>query len=601
MNLVPIPGNVPLLEKTVPNEKMTSSLGGPAGSGADFDASLRQSRDAMAGGTAAGEKDRRSPADNGNLHGSGTKNTSRVKVEQDKPQQVKTKLSADSPFKGSEKLRSSSGLKNKDAETKIPVAVEADDDITGRSPAGDLAVTSAASQNMVPLIVPVVAESTTNSTGHFPPMTAGGGESPTSAGNDGTKETFQSAPLSVDTHDLSFTPLTDELENSLLREPAGRSTGSGAEPAGFQLVSEKIGGLAVPGLPAMETSEIPSPVVNDGQSQGQPGGIGAAESLTNGRGSSAMVSLSVEAAGVNSSDQQLVASGDDQAGSFSAVEARAAAGMQLDYGSLKQSKRMEMTNVSTPTVHDLKEPAVTIPLAGESAGRHPAGQKGQQVPVHATIEPHVTAGEEKVLFAEVIEKTEVNTSLGRQQFVSVAQGMEQLSSGSVEKSVPVTSNDILNQVTMHMPDRHDSRQAVTIQLQPESLGKVEVKLVMEHQKLTAHFMVQHSEVRDVLLKQVTTLHDALVAKGIDVKQVAVEVAPAEKAPGMAVTVDQHAANGNQAGGFQQFSGGGGEQGAHAFAGRGQDSVPLLGAEEAHAPAGLPKSGVLQPGSLHIQA
>ncbi|MCK4378234.1 MAG: flagellar hook-length control protein FliK, partial [Deltaproteobacteria bacterium] len=108
-----------------------------------------------------------------------------------------------------------------------------------------------------------------------------------------------------------------------------------------------------------------------------------------------------------------------------------------------------------------------------------------------------------------------------------------------ENHLPVTSDDLLNQVTMRLPDRHNSRQVITIQLQPESLGKVEIKLVMEQQKLTAHFVVQHSEVRDVLLKHVSSLHDALVAKGVEVKQVAVEIAPAEKMTGMAVTVDHH--------------------------------------------------------------
>ncbi|MEA3240470.1 MAG: flagellar hook-length control protein FliK [Pseudomonadota bacterium] len=169
-----------------------------------------------------------------------------------------------------------------------------------------------------------------------------------------------------------------------------------------------------------------------------------------------------------------------------------------------------------------------------------------------------------------------------------------------ENQLPVTSDDLLNQVTMRLPDRHGSRQVVTIQLQPESLGKVEVKLVMEQQKLTAHFVVQHSEVRDVLLKHVSSLHDALVAKGVEVKQVAVDIAPAEKMTGMAVNVDQHPAGGNQTSGSQQFSPGS-EQRQHAFSAQQQGVVSLSTNEEGLTSEVLSSALSLKPGYLHIQA
>jgi len=170
-----------------------------------------------------------------------------------------------------------------------------------------------------------------------------------------------------------------------------------------------------------------------------------------------------------------------------------------------------------------------------------------------------------------------------------------------ENALPVTSDDLLNQVTMRLPDRHNSRQVVTIQLQPESLGKVEIKLVMEQQKLTAHFVVQHSEVRDLLLKHVSSLHDALVAKGVEVKQVAVEIAPTEKMTGMAVTVDQHSADGNLSRDFQQFSPGS-EQRHHSFSAQHQGTVEPVKTEEVNIPTVRSPSGLLSPpGSLHIRA
>jgi len=154
---------------------------------------------------------------------------------------------------------------------------------------------------------------------------------------------------------------------------------------------------------------------------------------------------------------------------------------------------------------------------------------------------------------------------------------------------------------MRLPDRHNSRQVVTIQLQPESLGKVEIKLVMEQQKLTAHFVVQHSEVRDMLLKQVSSLHDALVAKGVEVKQVAVEIAPAEKMTGMSVNVGQHSTDGHLPGNFQQFSSGS-EQQHHSFSAQHQGTTEPVKTEEVNIPSGRSPSGLFsQPGFLHIRA
>jgi hypothetical protein len=71
--------------------------------------------------------------------------------------------------------------------------------------------------------------------------------------------------------------------------------------------------------------------------------------------------------------------------------------------------------------------------------------------------------------------------------------------------------------------------------------------------------------------------------------------------GMAVTVDQHAANGGHTGGFQQFSGGG-EQSRHDDAStQNSSSMQLFEHEDVQSTAGSAKSGLLQPGSLHIRA
>lgn len=608
MDLVPIPGNFQLLEKSLPDVKMTSLIGGSGNTETDFAVSLQQSREAIAGGKSVGKEDDGTPADRMNLSGSDKRKSAGIKAIEDKDDKIKTNVSAGRHSKNSDSIQSGSELKKEGIGSQTSMAKKSNNDPVETAMAEGLTMMVEIPQNMTLFLSTEPVDLNSGSSVHSQSMIVENELPSILAGNDDLKAGSQAGQLSVDTHDILSTPLTDEPENALSMESVGGLSDLEMEFVGSQAVSGKNNGSATSSQ-ALETSGISLPAVNVGQNNGQQSGeVVSPEFLTSGGRSnpasvsSEVVNLSVGATSVDTSGQQLIVSGDNQSSDSPVVATRLASGMQLDSGSLNQSNRAKMTDASASSiVLDPQKPSTTIPLNGESAGRHLAGQKGQQVPVHATIERHSAPGDEKVLFPKVIEQAEVNVSQGRQQFVGVAQGMEYLPSGGAEKSLPVTSNDILNQVTMQVPDRHGSRQAVTIQLQPESLGKVEVKLVMEHQKLTAHFMVQHSEVRDVMLKHVTSLHDALVAKGVDVKQVAVEIAPAEKMTGMAVTVDQHAANGGHTGGFQQFSGGG-EQSRHDDAStQNSSSMRLFEHEDVQSTAGSAKSGLLQPGSLHIRA
>ncbi len=608
MDLLPIPGNFQLLEKSLPDVKMRSLIGGSGNTETDFAVSLQQSREAIAGGKSVGKEDDGTPADRMNLSGSDKRKSAGIKAIEDKDDKIKTNVSAGRHSKDSDSIQSGSELKKEGIGSQTSMAKKSNNDPVETAMAEGLTMMVEIPQNMTLFLSTGPVDLSSGSSVHSQSMIVENESPSILAGNDDLKAGSQAGQLSVDTHDILSTPLTDEPENALSMESVGGLSDLEMEFVGSRAVSGKNNGSATSSQ-ALETSGISFPAVNVGQNNGQQSGeVVSPEFLTSGGRSnpasvsSEVVNLSVGATSVDASGQQLIVSGDNQSSDSPVVATRLASGMQLDSGSLNQSNRAKMTDASASSiVLDPQKLSTTIPLDGESAGRHLAGQKGQQVPVHATIEQHSAPGDEKVLFPKVIEQAEVNVSQGRQQFVAVAQGMEYLPSGGAEKSLPVTSNDILNQVTMQVPDRHGSRQAVTIQLQPESLGKVEVKLVMEHQKLTAHFMVQHSEVRDVMLKHVTSLHDALVAKGVDVKQVAVEIAPAEKMTGMAVTVDQHAANGGHTGGFQQFSGGG-EQSRHDDAStQNSSSMQLFEHEDVQSTAGSAKSGLLQPGSLYIRA
>jgi flagellar hook-length control protein FliK len=95
----------------------------------------------------------------------------------------------------------------------------------------------------------------------------------------------------------------------------------------------------------------------------------------------------------------------------------------------------------------------------------------------------------------------------------------------------VSSDDILRQVTVRLSRLQPGDGQVRLQLQPAELGRVDVQLTMESHEMTARFIVQHPEVRELLHRHLDQLRDSLAVNGVEVKQVAVEVAPAHRGEG----------------------------------------------------------------------
>ena len=625
MDVVPIFGNLQTLEKAAPKLPAASSIGGVVGTGTDFAVTLRQSRESMATTGKAGKDDKGFSAVKRNLPGEGKKSSSRLKVENgENDHGSSVNGPADNHFRNGKAHQSGSRVKSKDVESHVASMTEASgDDAADHPVAEERPAMVETPQKMALSLLQLPAAATVESLDQDRAMTAGMKMDATQVlvEKGAPREMLQPVQPFPDSGEMLLASLVDEPGSSLLgKEAAGENnagmvmrdltvavpSGLGEEVPGFQALSGENGTLTA-GIDSQvqETSEIPFPAMDGKRNQGQRlDGMQPPELLASGSNENAVLSAELnlpgEAVEAEVLGAQLTASGAEPIDNDPAVGAEKAAGMILDSDSLNQPKRSNVKNGATlPIVQEVRELAVKIRSAQDLAGRHLEGQKSPQVPVPAAAGEHSAASDKDVLFSGMLEKAGITAVSGREQFVAAAQGMEQAASGA-EKSLPVTSNDILNQVTMQVADRHDRRQVVTIQLQPESLGKVEVKLVMEHQKLTAHFMVQHSEVRDVLLKHVTSLHDALAAKGVDVKQVAVEIAPPEKTAGMAVTVDHHSAGGDQAGGFQPFAGGEGRH-RHAFTARDQASGRLFETEEATSLTGLTEAELLRPGSLHIRA
>ena len=108
------------------------------------------------------------------------------------------------------------------------------------------------------------------------------------------------------------------------------------------------------------------------------------------------------------------------------------------------------------------------------------------------------------------------------------------------KPLPVSDENLMEQIKTGMARQAQGRQTVTIRLWPESMGKVDVKLVLREQQLSATFMVEQSDVKDAMLRKLDSLRDGLSLRGIDVKEIDIKVTPPKSGDGPSVTVgDQH--------------------------------------------------------------
>ncbi len=108
------------------------------------------------------------------------------------------------------------------------------------------------------------------------------------------------------------------------------------------------------------------------------------------------------------------------------------------------------------------------------------------------------------------------------------------------KPLPVSDENLMEQIQTGLTRQAKGRQTVTIKLWPESLGKIDVKLVLRDQQLSATFMVEQSDVKDAMLRKLDSLRDSLSMRGIDVKEIDIKVAPTKSGDGPSVTVgDQH--------------------------------------------------------------
>jgi len=628
MDLLSMPGNVQLMDRTFPGLDAGLQVPGAAGSGSDFALSLQQSQDAVVEKKVEGKSDEKSLVRTADADVA-VKNTSpEIASEKHQESNTETKVNTENTFGNKGSDLSVYGVKSEDenvvtssssvddsadsvadkrvvtitenpeniflflslmaAESNQSIEMESEGGLSGNSgllqtgKADGLLLPQSGQNNMLEIAQPE-QQAFVSDGESSPPLIHDSSSGPLKSAMVGDGYQVRTQDLMIDL------PLDSEAEPLVLPQQAKvmdvTSGGGGIlEAADFSDMAVKAGNnqenqpaTIVPELISITKRSAGADLPVVGEPPAETGEI------FKGTGKSTMAG-DVSVAVSQTIEEQMVVSPEGKT------------------NLLNQSSREKMIGFSSsPPVREVDEPVMPIRISHELVGRQMVGQKGHDNSVHIVARQTSLVDDKHFSLGDATVKTDMTGTVGHQASVSIDPGIGQLPGGA-EKTLPVTSDDLLNQVTMRLPDRHNSRQVVTIQLQPESLGKVEIKLVMEQQKLTAHFVVQHSEVRDLMLKQVSSLHDALVAKGIEVKQVAVEIAPAEKMTGMAVTVDQHSASGNMSRDFQQFSSGS-EQRHQAFSAQQQGAAPLSTNEEVlTSDTDILSSALpLKPGSLHIQA
>ncbi|HOB92341.1 MAG: flagellar hook-length control protein FliK [Bacillota bacterium] len=107
-----------------------------------------------------------------------------------------------------------------------------------------------------------------------------------------------------------------------------------------------------------------------------------------------------------------------------------------------------------------------------------------------------------------------------------AQSLEQPAAQPTQLDEPISSRSVIDQIVEKIDIETGAvRQKVIIGLEPESLGRVEVRLEVERGRVVAGFAAETAETRRILRLSADKLVDALKAQGLDVTAIRVAVSP----------------------------------------------------------------------------
>ena len=95
------------------------------------------------------------------------------------------------------------------------------------------------------------------------------------------------------------------------------------------------------------------------------------------------------------------------------------------------------------------------------------------------------------------------------------------------KPAEVSSDKIIEQITKHL-DSLKANSKVSIVLNPESLGKINLQILNSKDGLSALFTVATNDIRELLMKGLDGLKESLLSHGVSMDNISVKVAEAEE-------------------------------------------------------------------------
>lgn len=118
------------------------------------------------------------------------------------------------------------------------------------------------------------------------------------------------------------------------------------------------------------------------------------------------------------------------------------------------------------------------------------------------------------------------------------------SSTNSAKPTEISSEKIIEQITKQL-DSMKLNSRVNITLNPDSLGKINLQILNSKDGLSAQFTVMTNDIKDLLMKGLDGLKDALLAQGVTVDNISVKISEAEEAYNPDWTEQENSEGGNK--------------------------------------------------------
>ena len=115
---------------------------------------------------------------------------------------------------------------------------------------------------------------------------------------------------------------------------------------------------------------------------------------------------------------------------------------------------------------------------------------------------------------------------------------------NTSKNTEVTPEKIIEQITKHL-DSLKTSSKLTMTLNPETLGKINLQILNTKDGLSAQFTVMTNDARELLMKGLNGLKETLLAQGVNVDNISVKVSDAKEPYNPDWTEQENSENSNK--------------------------------------------------------